>query len=89
MPVPIAPFPRLRYRRTGEGGVAFDEQTWETHIFNPAATAVYEAIVDEFGSLPTTTAGAVSLLEAQLGLDPNTQVARELLSMFRRMGIVV
>jgi PqqD family protein of HPr-rel-A system len=79
---------RLRYRRVGEGGVLFDLHTWETHILNPAAAAVYEVLREEFGDTPAANADVLRLLD-ELGLDPDAQHTRELLFMLERLGLVI
>lgn len=79
---------RLRYRRIGGGGVLFDERTWKTHILNPAATAVYEALKAEFGNGPAANADATRLLD-DMGFDPDAPHTRDLLSMLERLGLVI
>jgi PqqD family protein of HPr-rel-A system len=79
---------RLRYRRVGEGGVLFDLHTWETHILNPAAAAVYEALREEFGATPAAHADVLRLLD-EFGLDPDVQHTRDLLSMLGHLGLAV
>lgn len=82
------PPPRLRYRHIGDGGVLFDEDTWQTHILNSAAAAVYEALMEEFGGGPAANADVTHLLE-DMGLDPDAQHTRDLLSMLDRLGLVI
>lgn len=78
----------MSYRRVGDGGVLFDLHTWETHILNPAAAAVYEALRDEFGGTPAANAEVLHLFD-ELGLDPDAQHTRDLFSMLERLGLVI
>jgi hypothetical protein len=83
------PSSRLRYRPLGNGAALFDEHTWKTHILNPAAAAVYEALMEESGGKPVSTADATLLLRGGLGLDPDSEDTRKLLSMLQRLGVVI
>ena len=72
----------------GDGAILFDENTWKTSILNPAAAVIYEALIDEYGGRPIAIADAIHLIDTALGLDPDSQNTRELLSTLQRLGLV-
>ena len=72
----------------GEGAVLFDEHTWKTHILNPAAVAVYDALAASSQDGPAQRHEAVEFLQDELGLDPNSKEASNLLAMLKRLGVV-
>ena len=80
---------RLRYRRFHEGGVLFDERTWKTHVLNPAAAAIYEALQEHSQGKPAPSSETFQLVLDELGLKADTQEIRELLPALKRLGVIL
>jgi len=80
---------RLRYRRIHDGGILFDEHTWNTHVLNPAAAAIYEALLQRSQGKPAPSSETLQLVLDELGLNPDTQEIRELLPVLKRLGVVL
>ena len=80
---------RLRYRRIHDGGILFDERTWNTHVLNPAAAAIYEALLEHSQGKPVPSSETFELVLDELGLNPDTREIRELLPVLKRLGVVL
>ena len=80
---------RLRYRRFHDGGILFDEHTWKTHVLNPAAAAIYEALQEHAQAKPVPSSETFKLVLDELGLNPDTQEIRELLPVLKGLGVLL
>lgn len=80
--------PSLLYRKLGDGGVLFNERTWNTHILTPAAAIIYEALVEQANDAPIPLEQAIRFLKAELDLDPSAPEIQKLLMMFRRLKLL-
>jgi hypothetical protein len=77
-----------RYRRLGDAAILFDENTWKTHVFTPAASIIYEALLEHFGTAPIPLRETSDFLAHDLDLDPSSDDIKEMLSMLRQLGVV-
>ena len=78
----------LIYRRLGDGGVAFDEATWQTHLLTPAAAVIFETLVERAttGALPL--AAAEDLLARELDVDAGSHEVQQLLHMLQELNVI-
>ncbi|MCM8611836.1 HPr-rel-A system PqqD family peptide chaperone [Accumulibacter sp.] len=80
---------RPLYRRLGEGGVAFDQKNWQTHILTPAATIIFEALSEiGDGQQPLPLDRALRFLRDELELDTDTDELRQVLRSLQEMGML-
>ena len=83
------PYPSLRFRRMGSGGILFNERSWTTHILNTPALIVFEALLEQSGGKPLGLPKALEIVQHDLELDPDAAETRNLLSTFERLGFLV
>jgi PqqD family protein of HPr-rel-A system len=77
------------YRRLGEGGVAFDPRSWQTHILTPAAAVIFEALGEiADGERPLPLARALELLRDDLEVDTDSPEIRQVLRSLQEMGML-
>ncbi|MEF8755780.1 MAG: HPr-rel-A system PqqD family peptide chaperone [Accumulibacter sp.] len=80
---------RPLYRRLGEGGVAFDQESWQTHILTPAATIIFEALSEiGDGEQPLPLEPALRFLRDELEVDTDTDEIRQVLRSLQEMGML-
>lgn len=80
---------RPLYRRLGEGGVAFDQKSWQTHILTPAATILFEALSEiGDGDQPLPLERAQRFLRDELEVDTETDEIRQVLRSLQEMGML-
>lgn len=80
--------PSLLYRRLGDGGVLFNERTWNTHILTPAAAIIYEALAEQVNDAPISSEQAIRFLRTELDVDPSAPEIKKLLAMLRRLNLL-
>ena len=78
----------LRYRPMDDGGILFNETTWNTHILTASAALIYETLIEQSGGDAVTMADARDVLRDALDLDPDSPDITQLLAMLKTLGVI-